>query len=74
MVLGGGGGGGHSTDVRAGRCGWGAQNLTLFKTEIFDFGPPFKTGISSELNRSQRQLKKMVKQIPVFVSTFFFIN
>ena len=30
----------------AGRCGWGAQTLTLFKTEIYDFPTPFKIEIS----------------------------
>ena len=33
------GGGGYSTDVWVGRCGWGAQTLTLFKTEKSDFLP-----------------------------------
>ena len=37
------GGGGYSNDVWVGRCGWGGQTLTLFKTEIFDFSTPFKT-------------------------------
>ena len=32
-----------SSDVWVGRCGWGAQTLTLFKTEIFDFPTLFKT-------------------------------
>ena len=29
-----GGGGGYSTDVRVGRCGWGAQTLTLFNRKL----------------------------------------
>ena len=33
-------------DVWVGRCGWGAQTLTLFKTNICDFPTPFKTEIS----------------------------
>ena len=33
----------YSTDVWVGRCGWGAQTLTLFKTEISDFPTLFKT-------------------------------
>ena len=35
--------GGYSTDVWVGRCGRGAQSLTLFKTEISDFPTLFKT-------------------------------
>ena len=47
-VPGGGGGGGwrYSTGVQVERCGWGAQNLTQFKTEISDFPTLFKTKIS----------------------------
>ena len=41
-----GGGGEYPTDVWVGRCGWGAQTLTLFKTEIFDFPILFKIEIS----------------------------
>ena len=33
---------GHSTDVWVGRCGWGAQTLTLFKTVISDFPTLFR--------------------------------
>ena len=40
------GGRGYSMDVRVGRCGWGAQTLTLFKTEISDFPTLFKTACS----------------------------
>ena len=36
-------GGGHSVEARLGKCGQGAWNLTLFKTQIFDFGTLFKT-------------------------------
>ena len=32
-----------STDVWVGRCGWGTQTLTLFKTEISDFPTLSKT-------------------------------
>ena len=39
-------GGGFSTEVWVGRCGSGAQTLTLFKTEISDFPTLFKTEIS----------------------------
>ena len=42
-----GGGGGYSTNVWVGRFGWGAQTLTLFKTEISDFPTLFKTDISN---------------------------
>ena len=42
-----GGGGGYSTDVWVGRCGWGAQTLNLFKTEISDFPTLFKIEISN---------------------------
>ena len=40
----GGGGGGwrYSTGVQAGKFGWGAQTLTLFKTEISDVPTLFK--------------------------------
>ena len=33
-------------DDWVGRCGWGTQTLTLFKTEISDFPTLFKTEIS----------------------------
>ena len=33
----------YAKDVWVGRCGWGAQSLTLFKTEISNFPSLFKT-------------------------------
>ena len=38
--------GGYSRNVWVGRCGWGAETLNLFKTEVFDFPTLFKTEIS----------------------------
>ena len=52
------GGGGYSTDVQVGRCGWGTQGLSLFKTEISNSPTLFKTSISAELNGSQRQQQR----------------
>ena len=36
----------YSTEVWVGRCGWGTQTLTLFKTEISYFPTLFETEIS----------------------------
>ena len=43
----------NSAGVWVGRCGWDAQTLTLFKTEIFDFPTLLKTSVSDEFNSTE---------------------